>query len=148
MRLTTAMLIVLALTWTCHCVYGQDALETMNLFLVSDTTNNNKAINNTYMCLDFSMDMIKNASLKGIDLELVHIQTTEYPDGHFVVALRTPGSMNGWTLIDPQLDSMISGELRVNDYNEVITIIKPESILRVEGKDVYFNNASSEVYKL
>jgi len=95
-------------------------------FVQEDETDKNVAIYDKYMCLDYSLDLIKNASLAGIDVMLVNVPPCEEaPKGHYLV------EVDGF-LFDP-----IDEEFKSYDF---YTVIDPNKVVRKNVREIYLVN--------
>ena len=75
---------------------------TLPYFLAMDTTNTHPYINGSYVCQDFSRDLILNASEYHIYLDYVYIPK----DNHMMVGIYNPLTKT-ITIIEPQNDQII-----------------------------------------
>jgi len=75
---------------------------TLPYFLAMDTTNTHPYINDSYVCRDFSRDLILNASKYHIYLDYVYIPE----DNHMMVGIYNPLTET-ITIIEPQTDQII-----------------------------------------
>jgi len=75
---------------------------TLLQFLTIDTTDTHRYINDTYVCKDFSMDLIHNAYNYRLYLDFIYIP--EY--NHMMVGMYNPLTKT-ITIIEPQNDQII-----------------------------------------
>lgn len=71
-------------------------------FLEKDHTNWNKYVPGKYMCLDFSTDLVANATGQGIEAWIVAVDFTSGGPGHAFVAFQTTD--RGIVFVEPQAD--------------------------------------------
>jgi len=71
-------------------------------FLAIDNTDTHAYINGTYVCKDFSMDLIHNASKYHLYLDYIYLPK----DNHMMVGMYNPLT-NTITIIEPQTDQVI-----------------------------------------
>lgn len=109
--------------------------KALNDFLASDHTNWNKYIPGKYTCVNFAMDLVKNAKAKGINAWIVSVEFSPNEPGHAFVGFNT--SDKGVVWVEPQTDyaynQVAVGDplcLKVNtsecaDWGKVTKIISP-----------------------
>jgi len=79
----------------------------LSQFVLEDTTDSNQYQYYTYVCEDFSRDVIHNAKEKGIRAGMVYLyDPTETYGDHAIVAIET--SDEGLYFLEPQLDVLFS----------------------------------------
>ena len=106
-------------------------------FLEIDQTDKNIGVVGSYECLDYSLDLIRNASAVGIDLELVNISPClAIPTGHYLVAF--PFADGTWLLVEPQNDRTYDlSKLRAMGITTIM-LIPPETIERIDTEHIVF----------
>jgi len=85
----------------------------LSQFLMMDSTNSHPYIDGTYVCRDFSRDLILSASKHHIYLDYVYIPEKN----HMMVGLYNPLE-DSIKIIEPQTDEII-GYVKENDKNYV-----------------------------
>ncbi len=116
-------------------------------FLEKDKTNNNTFINGSYECLSFTIDLIRNATKAGYDIELVHIAPGKtYKNGHYIIGLMV--EYIGLVLIEPQTDEMIQDALIENSVADHIVVIAPEFAQQINHTGLKFQIAFSKKYDM
>lgn len=99
-------------------------------FLVADQTNEAKYDKDNHNCLDFSMDLISNATDKKFDLLMVNIEPCDmFIDGHYAVAYQKEDGK--WIMIEPQTDEVMNKKLEQDGTNETILIFTVEGTERI-----------------
>jgi len=124
------------------------SVDLFEMFLKIDQTNNHEYINGSYMCLQFSLDLMGNASKAGFQTKLVNIQECgKYPDGHYVVALETGIDKKYW-MYEPQSDEPLNKELAYDNETEVIEIVLDENFIIETNRSVLVHKGKSIVLKI
>lgn len=89
-------------------------------FLASDHTNWNEYDINSYVCLDFAIDLVENAKKQNINARIVAVDFVNGDTGHAFVAFET--SDKGTIFIEPQGDNTYSnvviGNLLCDDWGK------------------------------
>lgn len=105
-------------------------------FLSIDQTDKNIGIKDSYECLNFSLDLIKNASAMGYNVVLVIIP----PRGGSNISHAVIGFMledGSIALFEPSTDDQISlWGLRAEGIHE-IKIIQPETVKRIDVEHIW-----------
>lgn len=100
--------------------------EEFETWLELDTTNEHEYINGTYMCIQFSDDLIKNASAAGHDVYMVGLNYQDGP-GH---ALMSVTFDNGFVeFYDAASDIKVSEYLVEHYPNDTLTIYQSGYII-------------------
>lgn len=98
-------------------------------WLEKDQTNEHIYDENSYKCMDFALDLCKNASFAGYDLKIVNIEKCKtWPTGHYLTALQTE---KGWTLYEPQNDQDVTSFYTNNKQEETLLIFGASNIKRI-----------------
>jgi len=100
----------------------------LSQFLMMDSTDSHPYIDGTYVCRDFSRDLILSASKYHIYLDYIYVPEKN----HMMVGLYNPLS-DTITLIEPQNDNII-GKISENDNHYVR--------IPVWNKNTYYLNAA------
>jgi hypothetical protein len=76
--------------------------QNFKIWINIDKTDENNYLNITYDCLMFSRNFAANATIVGFkDVYMVNIQSTKYPDGHWIIATLVNGQ---YRFFEPQAD--------------------------------------------
>lgn len=104
MKIIELLFILLVIGLSIPFTSGTTLLE-LNNFLVNDTTNNHKHINNQfpfYTCGHFTYDLIENASSKEIEMHPTFLYSRKGTN-HIVATIEINGT---WLFIEPQNDEV------------------------------------------
>ncbi len=101
-------------------VYQAITWEELVQFLADDHTNWNKYDLTTYNCLDFAIDLVKNANQQNIKARIVAVNFSNQDIGHAFVEFET--SDHGSIFVEPQGDNTYSnvriGNPLCDDWNQ------------------------------
>jgi hypothetical protein len=152
MHIFTKITIILLLAWLLmqHEAEGKMGMIEeirLTMMLKEDTTDMNAFNTDNYLCLDYSMDLIRNASRHEFALMLVNIKPCDrYENGHYAVAYKeTDGN---WTIIEPQTDEIINDELMTDNVTETLLIVNPNGITRINARNTSIQNGDIIAMKL
>lgn len=150
MNIFTKTLIVLSLAMLSSAIVSTvQGIEPLGIaeqyrfihFLEDDQTNLNKYDADEYNCLDYALNLWENATKEGYSIAIVNIAAcSSYPDGHYVVAYTVAG--NGWVVVEPQNDAVITDTLQADGVAENITMIDPWNMQRTDQMTLKLTKSS------
>jgi hypothetical protein len=82
-------------------------LQEVNQFVINDTTNENLYVDGSYMCAEFSTDVINHAKELNYRVGFVTLSNLKFDTAHAVVCFDTT---NGICFLEPQTDTIFSRE--------------------------------------
>lgn len=103
---------------------------TIKEFLLKDQTDRNEYIDGEYVCLDFSNDVVANASRYGLETHEVYVQWKGYEDAHSIVVFIVNGQFihadvtqtDDWVCIDFNTSSYKSYNIRTGELTRSETL--------------------------
>lgn len=108
---------------------GQVELMRFNHWLDKDQTKDRVYNDSGYKCLDFALDLCKNASDAGYDLKIISIdKCSRWPNGHFLTTLMVENST--WILIEPQDGKDVTVSYRADGIQEQYIIFSTKDMVR------------------
>ncbi len=117
--------------------------DEMMKFIRNDKTDTNTYVFDSYVCEDFSEDVVENAKKNKIRAALVHLESPSC-EGHAIVCFKT--SDKGLYFLEPQLDVVFSKAEMKNMINRGVYDIQTYYSGTYYGYSEYFDMSLEDYY--